>query len=74
MLIEQNFTVDGQVIKKTNQKLGRYTVFEDENDGTVITLYFVDMEKETVEYTMEVYADCGQNIGYVSDYSIHVCK
>lgn len=68
MKIEKHFVIGGVAVERYSEKhfLGceMYTPIENKED-TGITLYFV--KNGNVLGSMRVEADCGQNIGYISD-------
>lgn len=65
MKVESAFTINGVVVNKAFQK-GKIAVYEDNQDCTDVTCYFVDNEKGTVLFKQTISADMGQGTGFVS--------
>lgn len=66
--LEQNFTINGQVVEHNRQKIGKYDIYTADGDGTDVTFYFV--EGTNVVSTLEVSADMSQGTGFISGWEI----
>ena len=69
MQLEQNFTINGQVVTKTVNQLAGMDIYQATDDEFRLILFFV-LENEVIS-TMTVEADCMQNCGFVSDWSVN---
>lgn len=63
MKLEHNYTIDGKIVKAIT-KIDNIEVFIYEKEESMYKLYFV--KKNEVIKTLEIFADCGQNVGYIS--------
>ena len=68
--LEQNFTINGEVVVPTGKKLGIYNIYEASQDNEdELILYFVKDNGDVVD-KLTVEADYGQACGYVSEWRV----
>lgn len=64
MKVETVLMVDGKQVEKVFQK-DTITVYKHDIDDTAVILFFVNNEKQKVIFQQEIFADCGQNVGFI---------
>ena len=73
MKIEQTVMINGEEVVDSGQKIMGHRIFELTRDDDDNTKYIVD-SKGNVKSIITVQADCNQNYGYVSDFSVKDIK
>lgn len=73
MQIEQTIMIDGYEVYDTKQKIMGHRIFARCTDDDYNTKYVVD-SKGNVKSIITIEADCSQNYGYVSDFSVEDVK
>jgi hypothetical protein len=69
MNIETTTVISGIEVVDSGKKIMGHRIFVNKNDEYSLNMYMVD-SKGAVKATMRVLAGCGQNTGYVSDWSV----
>ncbi|AUR94221.1 hypothetical protein NVP1193O_090 [Vibrio phage 1.193.O._10N.286.52.C6] len=73
MKIEQTIMIDGNEVVDSGQKIMGHRIFEKSCDDDYNTKYVVD-SKGNVKSVITIEADCNQNYGYVSDFTVRDVK
>lgn len=69
-VVEQNLTLDGRVLHKTDSRANKLDVYMDaDGTGDDETFYFVNGKNEVV-FSLKVEADMSQGCGFISDWNI----
>lgn len=63
--VKKDYTIDGKIVNKVTTFCG-LEVYENSKGSDDLTLYFC--KQQTVVQTLEVTADCGQNVGYIAGF------
>ncbi|MCP3683179.1 MAG: hypothetical protein GY861_10850 [bacterium] len=73
MKIEQTIMIDGVEVVDTKMKIMGHRIFTQCRDDDYNTKYIVD-GKGNVKSIITIQADCSQNYGYVSDFTVEDVK
>lgn len=63
--VKKDYTIDGKVVQKVANFCG-LEVYEKTGNNDDLTFYFC--KQQTVVQTLNVTADCGQNVGYIAGF------
>ncbi|AUR94738.1 hypothetical protein NVP1198B_29 [Vibrio phage 1.198.B._10N.286.54.F4] len=69
MKVEQTIMINGDEVVDSGQKIMGHRIFELTRDDDENTKYVVD-NKGNVRSIIRIEADCSQNYGYVSEFSV----